>query len=482
MPKHKTLRFETLVTDHSIACVHPSRISFPVHLDHYRSEPDFKRLYDEKYKILFAKAARFLSATSAVAEKTLVLISAGFDACSYEYPGMQRHDKHVPPLFYHMFARDAVHFAEMHARGKLISVLEGGYSDRALCSAALAHVTGLAVGPDSGDVQCGADVEAEYWKLDNLIAVEKVAKKMAAHAAAAGGSGSLGGVGSTNTTPKRRQAELAPWLSLTSRAFAAFEQACGKPNVVPLPSGSSRGGVASSVNSPAVTVGPGRVLRDRGALKLRPTLDAGSTPQARRIGPNSPAKATPTPAPKTESPSKKERDSPIKPHPGAHVALATPLKIENAKWRDTDTPTRNTAHTPAADLPVLPVPSTQPQEKLDLTPVPVLHQLSSPQPWQSIDANPPHTWEPLHSVDHPQTLVSLQTQDDQDQDAEGEPDPDVQHYLLDQQHQLESLPMPGDLHSAFTSLHLHESSVPQQEHTASIYPTLPNSHLHPPPP
>ena len=100
-----------------------------VHLDHYRTESDFRRLYDDKYKIVFSKAARFLGATCATRQNTLVLISAGFDACAYEYPGMQRHGKHVPPSFYHMFARDAVHFADAHADGKLVSVLEGGYSD-----------------------------------------------------------------------------------------------------------------------------------------------------------------------------------------------------------------------------------------------------------------------------------------------------------------------------------------------------------------
>ncbi len=79
------------------------------------------------------------------------------------------------------------------------------------------------------------EAEAEYWKLENLIAVEKVAKKMAAHAAAANAAVSGGGGQSANTTPKRtRQAELAPWLATTSKAFAAFERACGKSNVVAL--------------------------------------------------------------------------------------------------------------------------------------------------------------------------------------------------------------------------------------------------------
>ncbi|SJX65236.1 related to HOS3-Trichostatin A-insensitive homodimeric histone deacetylase (HDAC) [Sporisorium reilianum f. sp. reilianum] len=312
-----------------------------VHLDHYRTESDFKRLYDDKYRILFAKAARFLAATAATPQNTLVLISAGFDACAYEYPGMQRHGKHVPASFYHTFARDAVHFADAHAQGKLVSVLEGGYSDRALCSAALAHVTGLASGGD-------AEAEAEYWKLENLIAVEKVAKKMAAHAAA-----TVAEVG--NVTPKRRQAELAPWLALTSRAFAAFEQACGKPHVVALGASAMpmRGAARSSatmstsaLSSPATGAG-GRVLRDR-ALKTRPGAfdSATSTPQPRRAG--SPTKATPTRAAAAtakNSPSKKTSPSKASVAAGPFGAPAmpeTPVKVEGVETMamDTETPTR----------------------------------------------------------------------------------------------------------------------------------------------
>ncbi|CDW96769.1 hypothetical protein [Sporisorium scitamineum] len=344
----------------------PNMIKDAIHLGHYRSESDFKRLYDEKYKILFTKAARFLNATSATPQNTLVLISAGFDACAYEYPGMQRHGKHVPPSFYHTFARDAVQFAESHAQGKLVSVLEGGYSDRALCSAALAHVTGLA---SLGE----AEAEAEYWKLENLIAVEKVAKKMAAHAAAATLAESS--AGGSNITPKRRQAELAPWLLLTSKAFAAFEQACGKQHVVALGANATplRGAASavarssatatSAMSSPATAAG-GRVLRDRGALKPRPGAfdSATSTPQARRAA--SPTKATPTRATvgagvKKESPSKKVFPSKASGSGGPFAATsttampatpATPVKVEgqergedDAMAMDTDTPTRGVA-------------------------------------------------------------------------------------------------------------------------------------------
>lgn len=370
-------------------------------MDHYRSEAEFKRLYADKYVILFNKAARFLQATCALPGSTLVLISAGFDACAYEYPGMQRHGKHVPPSFYHTFARDAVGFADTHAHGKLISVLEGGYSDRALCSAALAHVTGLAA-----EGAADPEAEAEFWKLDNLVAVEKVAKKMAAHAAAVGG-----GVG-VNITPKRRQAELVPWLARTSRAFAAFEQACGKPHVLPLTATGRTSAVASAVNSPSVA---GRTLRDRGALKTR----GDATPQSKK------------------SPSK----SPTKPRATASHAEVTPVKIERtAMDLDTSTPTKSraaqdgnlveTTVTAAESTPTKPAPiiagaervaradaldissflatSSSPQSPvLSAAPVTLVDAMS---PTHILDANSTHSIIPLDYLDP---------------DAPGSPDPTV---------------------------------------------------------
>ncbi|EPQ27874.1 uncharacterized protein PFL1_04618 [Pseudozyma flocculosa PF-1] len=254
-----------------------------VHLDHYRDEDDFYRLYDERYSALFDKARRFLERTDARPESTLVLISAGFDACSYEYPGMQRHGKHVPPSFYDRFARDSVRFSERWAEGKVISVLEGGYSDRALCSAAMAHVMGLA----GTTATPGAPTEPA-WRLENLVHLEKMSKKMAASAAAAiAGS-------STPSAARRRGPEPPAWVSRSSVAFAAFERCCGKKEVYPLgvPSPAaaaaaasqsqarakrSAGASLSAASSPGgSSAATGRVLRDRSALKQRSAWDPSS--------------------------------------------------------------------------------------------------------------------------------------------------------------------------------------------------------------
>jgi acetoin utilization deacetylase AcuC-like enzyme len=55
---------------------------------------------------------------------------------------MSRHDRKVPVDFFRRFTIDACEFASRRAKG-LVSILEGGYSDRALFSGAMSHVLGL---------------------------------------------------------------------------------------------------------------------------------------------------------------------------------------------------------------------------------------------------------------------------------------------------------------------------------------------------
>jgi len=88
--------------------------------------------------------------------------SCGMDACEHEYSSMSRHNRKVPASFYYQFTRDACAFANKYASGKLISVLEGGYSDLALISGSMAHICGLA----------GSDkVDEEWWNIQNLTQV-----------------------------------------------------------------------------------------------------------------------------------------------------------------------------------------------------------------------------------------------------------------------------------------------------------------------
>lgn len=120
-----------------------------VHLQKYASDEEFTKLYQTKYRTLFAKADEFLrSAKHAMkaegkAFKGLVVISAGFDASEYEQQSMQRHGVNVPTFFYNMFTKDALKLAQMHTYGKVLSIMEGGYSDGAIASGVFSHLIGL---------------------------------------------------------------------------------------------------------------------------------------------------------------------------------------------------------------------------------------------------------------------------------------------------------------------------------------------------
>lgn len=90
------------------------------------------------------------------------------DACEHEYESMSRHNRKVPTGFYHRFARDVCALSDRYAHGRVVSVLEGGYSDRALISGAMAHLSGLV---DLDGTKPETKVEAEWWSIENLVKV-----------------------------------------------------------------------------------------------------------------------------------------------------------------------------------------------------------------------------------------------------------------------------------------------------------------------
>jgi len=63
--------------------------------------------------------------------------------------------------FFSRYTKDIVSFANQYTSGKIVSVLEGGYSDRALTSAAMGHVIGML--DERG--------EGEWWSEPELINV-----------------------------------------------------------------------------------------------------------------------------------------------------------------------------------------------------------------------------------------------------------------------------------------------------------------------
>ncbi|KAH9924694.1 Arginase/deacetylase [Epithele typhae] len=169
-----------------------------IHLSPYTSEDEFwDKLYAGPYSRLLQKAGEFLENTGKSSDDVLVFISCGFDASEHEHPGMSRHGRKVPTSFYYRFARDTRAFASRYANGRLISVLEGGYSDRALASGAMAHLAGFL----EDDTH---PVDPTWWSRENLIALEAATKKRR------GGRPS-------NTTPP------VPWLARTVELFASID-------------------------------------------------------------------------------------------------------------------------------------------------------------------------------------------------------------------------------------------------------------------
>lgn len=123
-----------------------------VHLQSWKSEQEFWKLYETKYSVLLEKTRNYLRNQAerlralGQVPKAAIFFSAGFDASEWESAGMQRHQVNVPTEFYARIAQDVVKLAAeegLYVDGRVISVLEGGYSDRALCSGVFSHLSGL---------------------------------------------------------------------------------------------------------------------------------------------------------------------------------------------------------------------------------------------------------------------------------------------------------------------------------------------------
>ncbi|KAF7116529.1 hypothetical protein CNMCM5793_005010 [Aspergillus hiratsukae] len=126
-----------------------------IHLEPWKTDAEFWDIYAAKYTMLLEKARAFLrlhterllnSAPGDTPPKAAIFVSAGFDASEWEGSGMQRHQVNVPTEFYAKFTADVVQMAEeegLGVDGRIISVLEGGYSNRALTSGVLSHLAAL---------------------------------------------------------------------------------------------------------------------------------------------------------------------------------------------------------------------------------------------------------------------------------------------------------------------------------------------------
>lgn len=123
-----------------------------VHLQPWKTEQEFWEIYETKYSIILEKTRNYLRLQAQrlredhQVPKAVIFFSAGFDASEWESAGMQRHQVNVPTEFYARLTQDIVKIASeegLGTDGRVISVLEGGYSDRALFSGTFSHLSGL---------------------------------------------------------------------------------------------------------------------------------------------------------------------------------------------------------------------------------------------------------------------------------------------------------------------------------------------------
>ncbi|RMZ88118.1 hypothetical protein DV736_g4655, partial [Chaetothyriales sp. CBS 134916] len=235
-----------------------------VHLEPWASHQQFRELYESRYKILLDKARKFLSHhhTKLQAEgkpsKAAIFVSAGFDASEHEGAGMQRHAVNVPTEFYAKFTGDIVAMAQEEALGvggRVISVLEGGYSDRALTSGVLSHLCGLVDDPStnlrvahtpglcssvaSGSLPTRSDpanwdidhFDPDWWSLDALGAVEAIT---AAHQPSAPKTGNIKPA-STYSSPTHASTARMTGVARERRSLSAQFEARLSLESEPLP-------------------------------------------------------------------------------------------------------------------------------------------------------------------------------------------------------------------------------------------------------
>ena len=170
-----------------------------VHLQPWTTEDEFWKIYEKQYMTILKKAEEYLqrqtqkvkSMNPSTEPQGAIFVSAGFDASQWEMETMQRHKVNVPTEFYARFTSDVLRVAdnrETTVEGRVISVLEGGYSDRALTSGVLSHISGLTsrqkprnstfqAPPLSDDMSpngLSRTWDPAWWAEDALIALESM--------------------------------------------------------------------------------------------------------------------------------------------------------------------------------------------------------------------------------------------------------------------------------------------------------------------
>ena len=248
------------------------------------------------------------------------------DACEHEYESMSRHNRKVPTSFYHRFARDACALSDKYAGGKLISVLEGGYSDLALTSGAMAHLSGLV------DVPSGKSVDESWWNIDNLTKLQAATKKKR------GGRPSMPAPGS-----------VEPWLERTLFIFGALNEQAIQAT-------------GSATRSAAPIPRSDRTLRDRTKGKSAPS-NAGPSPTKSKLMSASTSVANSSkslPAPQVRHAST-QKPVPYKSSADDYSSSASSSSLSSVSSTEVDQPASTTKKLPKVILRLGKAPETAPE-------------------------------------------------------------------------------------------------------------------------
>ncbi|KAG4306454.1 hypothetical protein PORY_000442 [Pneumocystis oryctolagi] len=163
---------QSKIKDASICIMNHNQAIWNIHIEKYSTYKEFEEIYNNSYIKLLTKADDFFKNSNASPDKCLLIISAGFDGSEFESEHMQRHGYHLPASFYWKFTKDAVLLSEKRCCSRIFSIMEGGYSNRAIASGTFALLCGLI-----GVSEKNMDIYESLWKMEYFSYIDRAISK-----------------------------------------------------------------------------------------------------------------------------------------------------------------------------------------------------------------------------------------------------------------------------------------------------------------
>ncbi|KAG5439232.1 hypothetical protein PCANB_001531 [Pneumocystis canis] len=163
---------QSKIKDASICIMNHNQAIWNIHIEKYDTYEHFQDIYNNSYIKLLTKADEFFKNSRAPPEKCLLIISAGFDGSEFESEHMQRHGYHLPASFYWKFCKDAVELSKKRCCSRIFSVMEGGYSNRAIASGTFTLLCGL-TGVNEKDI----NLCESLWRMDHFSYIDRAISK-----------------------------------------------------------------------------------------------------------------------------------------------------------------------------------------------------------------------------------------------------------------------------------------------------------------